>query len=366
MPKTKKSNGEGSISYENDRQTYRARLVAPNGKRISKRFNTKKEAMEWLAVTQADIYKNTYVAPNTLRLGEWISEYLITYKAPKVRPKTLERYIQTAKYLAPIAGVELQKLTAHTVQQCYNELPPMSPSSKNKVHKLLKAAITKACAIDLMARNIMQAVEAPPVPKVEIQVFAKEEISKILQTAKNSRYYSKYYPFFLLAATTGARLGELLGLKTTNVKTGYIYIDNSLQAVRGALMDMPPKTAAGVRKITIAPEVIKVIRSTCSSSGSTLPFSRYVFHTRNDTPISPRNMERIWKALLKEAGVEYRNFHVLRHTMATQLLSNGVSIAEVAKRLGHSKISHTLNLYSHAVPNYDEGIPDILNKAYAL
>ncbi len=366
MPKTKKSNGEGSISYENDRQTYRARLVAPNGKRISKRFNTKKEAMEWLAVTQADIYKNTYVAPNTLRLGEWISEYLITYKAPKVRPKTLERYIQTAKYLAPIAGVELQKLTAHTVQQCYNELPPMSPSSKNKVHKLLKAAITKACAIDLMAKNIMQAVEAPPVPKVEIQVFTTEEISKILQTAKNSRYYSKYYPFFLLAATTGARLGELLGLKTKNVKTDYIYIDNSLQAVRGMLVDMPPKTAAGIRKITISSDVAKVLKLACAPSGTMLSFSRYVFHTRNDTPISPRNMERIWKALLKEACVEYRNFHVLRHTMATQLLSNGVSIAEVAKRLGHSKISHTLNLYSHAVPNYDEGIPDIINKAYAL
>ena len=366
MAKTKKSNGEGTISYESDRKMYRARLVAPDGKRISKRFPTKKEAMEWIAVIQADICKNVYVAPNSLRLGEWLSEYLITYKAPKVRPKTLDRYIQTAKHIAPIAEVELQKLTAHTVQQFYNELPPMSASSKNKVHKLLKAAITKACAIDLLSKNFMQAVEAPPVPKVEVQVFTTEEIGKILQTAKTSRYYSKYYPFFLLAATTGARLGELLGLKAPNVKPNYIYIDNSLQAVRGKLTDMPPKTAAGVRKITIAPEVSKALRLASASSGPVLPFNRYVFHTRNGTPIAPRNMERIWKSLLQEAGVEYKNFHVLRHTMATQLLANGVSIAEVAKRLGHSKISHTLNLYSHAVPNYDEGIPDIISKAYAL
>ena len=262
--------------------------------------------------------------------------------------------------------MELQKLTAHTVQQFYNELPPMSASSKNKVHKLLKAAITKACAIDLVAKNFMQAVEAPSVPKVEVQVFTTEEIGKILQTAKTSRYYSKYYPFFLLAATTGARLGELLGLKAPNVKPNYIYIDNNLQAVRGKLTDMPPKTAAGVRKITIASEVSKALKLASASSGSVLSFNRYVFHTRNGTPIAPRNMERIWKALLQEAGVEYKNFHVLRHTMATQLLANGVSIAEVAKRLGHSKISHTLNLYSHAVPNYDEGIPDIISKAYAL
>ena len=129
MAKTKKSNGEGTISYESDRKMYRARLIAPDGKRISKRFPTKKEAMEWIAVIQADICKNVYVAPNSLRLGEWLSEYLVTYKAPKVRPKTLDRYIQTAKHIVPIAEVELQKLTAHTVQQFYNELPPMSASS---------------------------------------------------------------------------------------------------------------------------------------------------------------------------------------------------------------------------------------------
>ena len=136
--------------------------------------------------------------------------------------------------------------------------------------------------------------------------------------------------------------------------------------MHGKLTDTPPKTAAGVRKINYRAEVSKALRLANASSGSVLPFNRYVFHTRNGTPIAPRNMERIWKALLQEAGVEYKNFHVLRHTMATQLLANGVSIAEVAKRLGHSKISHTLNLYSHAVPNYDEGIPDIINKAYAL
>lgn len=52
--------------------------------------------------------------------------------------------------------------------------------------------------------------------------------------------------------------------------------------------------------------------------------------------------------------------------MATQLLAKGVSIAEVAKRLGHSKISHTLNLYSHAIPDYDKEIPNIIEKIYAI
>ena len=133
---------------------------------------------------EADICKNVYVAPNSLRLGEWLSEYHYYLQSTQGAPRNTDRYIQTAKHIAPIAEVELQKLTAHTVQQFYSELPLMSASSKNKVQKLLKAAITKACAIDLVAKNFMQAVEAPPVPKVEVQVFTTEEIGKILQTAR--------------------------------------------------------------------------------------------------------------------------------------------------------------------------------------
>lgn len=362
---SKKSNGEGSISYEADRKMYRARITDPQGKRLSQRFKTKKEAIEWLALIKADISKNAYIQPNSITLGSWILEFLQTYKAPKVRPKTLERYMQSAAYLSPITNMPLQKLTAHHVQKFYNELPPMSPSSKNKIHKLLKSAVTKACAIDLLAKNFMLAVEAPSVPKVEVQVFTEDEIKNILHTIYTDQYYEKYYPFFLLAVTTGARLGELLGLKTKNIGKGYIFIDNSLQYVRGKLVDMPPKTNAGVRRVTIPSNVESILKAAVYAD-KVRSFDGYVFHTRNGTPYSPRNMERIWKRILVLAGIEHKNFHVLRHTMATQLLANGVSIAEVAKRLGHSKVSHTLNLYSHALPDYDKEIPGILEKIYAV
>ncbi len=363
MPR--KSNGEGSISFETARNKWRAAITDPKGERIVKRFNTRKEAQEWIAVIKSEIYRNVYVPPSNITVGEWIMVFLETYKAAKIRPKTMDRYIQTAKHLAPIASIPLQQLTAHAVQQLYNTLPEMSPSSKNKVHKLLKAAVTKAHATEVISKNVMLAVDAPSVPKVDVQVFTKEEINTILQTVRSSEYYNKYYPFILLAVTTGARLGELLGLKISKVHKGYIYIDNSLQYVRGRLVDMPPKTSASVRRITIAPNVEKLLR-TLSASDKVCPFDGYVFHTKTGTPYSPRNMERTWKNILKAAKLEHKNFHVLRHTMATQLLANGISIAEVAKRLGHSRISHTLNLYSHAIPDYDSGIPNVLEKLYAL
>ena len=178
-----------------------------------------------------------------------------------------------------------------------------------------------------------------------------------MHTVYTDQYYEKYYPFFLLAVTTGARLGELLGLKTKNIGKGYIFIDNSLQYVRGKLVDMPPKTNAGVRRVTIPSNVESILKAAVYAD-KVRSFDGYVFHTRNGTPYSPRNMERIWKRVLVLAGIEHKNFHVLRHTHATQLLANHVPLIEVSRRLGHSKASITLDLYGHAIPGYDKQIPE--------
>ena len=75
-----------------------------------------------------------------------------------------------------------------------------------------------------------------------------------------------------------------------------------------------------------------------------------------------KELERIWKATLKAAGIEHKKFHCLRHTHATQLLASGIPLLEV----GHSKASHTLDLYGHAIPGYDEHLPEKIKNIYSL
>lgn len=79
----------------------------------------------------------------------------------------------------------------------------------------------------------------------------------------------------------------------------------------------------------------------------------------------PRTIERSWKDILRIANVTYKNIHVLRHTHATELLASGVPIIEVSRRLGHNKIGHTLALYGHAIPNYDNKIIGKVRELYA-
>lgn len=93
-----------------------------------------------------------------------------------------------------------------------------------------------------------------------------------------------------------------------------------------------------------------------------------VFATKNNTPISLRNYERFWMNFLSErhANIPYKNFHVLRHTHATELLAAGIAIIEVSRRLGHTKVSHTLDLYGHAIPNYDQQIAGKATQLYVI
>lgn len=367
MPKRSKANGEGSIVYEADRKKYRAYIIDPDGKRLTKRFSIKANADKWLSEIKTDIAKKTYVSVSDKKLLDWIFEYLDVYKKDKIRKKTMERYLQTAKYIAPIGNINLQDLTAHQVQKFYKTLPPMSDSSKSKIHKLLAAAIKKAYVLNIVQKNIMIAVEGPIVRKKEIVIFTQTELKKISDSLKTSQYYSRYYPIYLTAITTGARLGEILGLKRKYVFNGYIKINTSLQVdSNGNLYDEEPKTDAGKRKITIPPE-LQTLLYEIMAQDKIIQLDGYVFHTANGTPISPHNMSyRAWRGILKEAGVPYKTFHCLRHTHATQLLAAGVPILEVAKRLGHSKASHTLNIYGHAIPDYDKSLPEKISKIFIV
>lgn len=73
------------------------------------------------------------------------------------------------------------------------------------------------------------------------------------------------------------------------------------------------------------------------------------------TPISPRNLVRRFKSLLKRAGLPQTiRFHDLRHTHATLLLKQGVHPKVISERLGHSSITITLDTYSHVAPGLQE------------
>ena len=224
----------------------------------------------------------------------------------------------------------------------------------------------------MVNKNIMLAVE-PPKETIykEVEIYTPEEIEKIITNLPNMQFgLNKHYQIIILAITTGMRLGELLGLRWCDVgfKKKEVHIRQSLQySTSTGVVFEPPKSKAGVRKISIPEKVIKSLEELLEQEkvidikGKTL-----CFKTEKGTPLNPSNFRRAWESIQRLASVEYKNFHVLRHTHATQLLANNIPIIEVSRRLGHARVSHTLDIYGHAIPNYDQSISEEVSNIYKL
>lgn len=353
---TKRQNNTGSIYFDKARNRFRASFIAPNGDRIFKRFLVKEEAEIWLTTQLADIYRGAFIPIDDITYGEWLVKWLELYCQPNVNDKTYLGYLATAKHLEPIYNLPLQKMTALDVRTFMAKVQG-SDITRKKIYHMLKTSVKQAYDDDFIAKNIMSGVKPPKVLRRDLQIFTQEEISKILDTISESEDFQKYYTLFLTYILTGARAGEILALHYNNIGDGYIEIKTAITDTAGVPTEHPyVKTAASYRRITISKDLEKRLRS-CALRAP-VSMQRYVFHTKNGTPYSVRNTSRTWKSILAAAGVAHRKLHALRHTHATQLLANGIPLLEVAKRLGHSKPSHTLNLYGHYVPGYDEGIPD--------
>ena len=261
----KKENGEGSIYFEKARNKYCAAIIDPEGKRLRKRFVERDEAKQWLLDMKAQFLRNEYVAPNSITLGEWIMEWLATFKQD-LRDKSKLQYVQTSKKLKPIANIPLQDITPITVQKFMNKLPAsMASSSKKKVYQLLFTVAKKAFNLGMINKNFMAPVEPPTVKTHDIEIFTQNEISSILAYLKSDQISSnlaKLYPFILLTITTRARLGELLALKWENVdlSENKIHIVFNMQYIpHKGIIENPPKAAAGVRYITLPVTVVQVL-----------------------------------------------------------------------------------------------------------
>lgn len=191
---------------------------------------------------------------------------------------------------------------------------------------------------------------------------------------------------------TGLRRSEVLGLTWSAVdfESGQISIRQKLIVERKrnekrtedeAIKIRKPKTKSGIRTLYIDADTLQHLRSWKAFQASALhlvmPDGKALSQTE-ETPVCvgdngswlrPSSISRWWgtataKGFRDEIGFGGLNMHELRHTQATMLLGAGVDVKTVQTRMGHSKSSHTLDLYAHAIPANDKAAADIMGAIY--
>jgi integrase len=237
---------------------------------------------------------------------------------------------------------------------------PVYPASNHKQHVVLHKALKAAVADGLIPRNAAAGLKLPRITREEIDPLTEEEARRLLETVRGARLEALY----VLALSTGMRLGELLALKWEDVdlEDGRLRVRRTLTHAGKSFVLGEPKTKNSRRTIRLTKGAISALKAHLSRQleemermGSLYQPGGLIFATEGGTIVNPSNLRnRSFKPLLKRADLQPIRFHDLRHTCATLLLSKSVNPKVVSEMLGHASISITLDIYSHLLPDMQE------------
>jgi integrase len=222
---------------------------------------------------------------------------------------------------------------------------------------VLGLALKRAVRWNLVGRNVAALTDGPKVERPPIQPLSEEAVQIMLKSIAGHRLEALY----IMALSVAMRRGEILGLRWDDIDLDArkLSVIQSLQRVNGKLQLLPLKTQSSARLISLPERLIAALkRHRVRQKEEQLAagpewcgnVNGLVFTSIIGTPAEPRNVVRQFKSLLTKAGLGDTKFHNLRHTCATLLLKDNAHPKQVQALLGHSRISQTLDTYSHIVP----------------
>ncbi len=219
-----------------------------------------------------------------------------------------------------------------------------------------------------MPFNTADRATPPAQTKKEVDAFEPEEIAAIISALEDEPL--KWRVLINLLLVTGCRRGKVLGLRWDKVdfEKNQIYIcNNVLYRSDIGIFEDTPKTAKSIRYVALPLETMKLLwQYRVWQNQERLRLGEYfqdqglLFTQDSGGPMHPDSVTTWLSRFSKRHNLPRIHPHTFRHTAATLLLYNGVDVATVAKRLGHSQVSTTLDVYSHVLEKADRESADIL------
>ncbi len=278
------------------------------------------------------------------------------------------------KYVIPFFKEEESRQITEDSVFCFvktiRENTGLADSSKKKYLTIFKIALKEILIGAPESLSIIEQVKVPKPEDKEVKVFSLKEQRLIENAALNSK--DKRATGIILSFYTGIRLGELCSLKWGDIdmEAGTLSIARTVSRIKRfeegenktALQVGAPKSRKSLRKMPLPDFLLKMSQERGISHASP---DHYIF-SDGDTPLDPRCFQKLYKKLLKEAHVQDRKFHAIRHTFATRALELGVDVKTISELLGHSSVSITLNVYSHSLMEQKKAAIEKFNHMYLL
>jgi integrase len=327
-------------------------FVSHNGKRTSRKVGDKKAAESVASTIRAKLQLGEFGFEEKKPVPtfkEYSQKWLDGYVRINLRESTFDEYESVLRnHVLPVFKNEkIDSLNGGDVRDFLLSKYSSGLSQKRVllVKDVISGVLNYALDEELIKINPTSGITKRLFPKSGAQkktvsekdVFTKEELDLFLGTCESD--YPQYYPFFLMAARTGMRLGELLALKWEDVdlENGFIWVRRSYR--RGRFTR--PKNGKS-RKVEMSDQLKDVLKS--QLKGRFREVSEFV-HQNNDNIMAQNFIRREYFRIIKKAKIRKIKLHGLRHAFCTHLLSAGVSPYYVSQQAGHSSISITCDVY---------------------
>ncbi|MDR0294028.1 MAG: site-specific integrase [Oscillospiraceae bacterium] len=382
----RRANGEGSVRQLKN-GSWEARIMVgtrADGKPVIKTFTAKKRAVAAKRLADFIAGVRTAAAPRPARetVGEWMEAWLCGYAATQVKTSTRVSYENIARnQIIPRLGrFRLTSLQRGDVDEFYQSLlrdgradgkGGLSPKTVRNVHIVLHRALREAVTRGRIDKNPASAANVPS-PKSARAKRRFEVLTLGEQRALTALCgQDPAGAAVVTALNTGLRLGELLGLRWSDVDfaAGTISVSRQLSRLRdytpGAetrtrlALENGAKTGSSVRVIPMDRTLRdRLLAYKAAQNAGTPPESPgdgpvppdMVFTGRDGGFFDPATFRYRYRRLLREAGAGRHTVHALRHTFATRALEAGVPVKAVSQILGHAGSQITMDTYSHVLP----------------
>lgn len=388
-----KANGEGTIYTEkrNGKNYYRGQISLgydDKGKLIRKSFSgySKQEVIKKMNEYQ---YKNNaglLPSDDKITLQQWFKTWLFEFRINDLKPSSFERYEGIyRKYIlnSPIGKMSLSELRAKDIQKYYNSLSNkgISPNVVNTINGFLYTCLESALKQNYIPQNYCKLIILPKIIKEdEFTVLTLEEQNIFLNAIQGHKYQAA----FTLALGTGLRLGELLGLKWSDIdfNKNTVSISRSIKRTtlindegerNSQVLEQLPKTKTSIREVPIPSNIIENLKQyrekqllVKKENKDVYNDNDYIFSDKLGNPLDPKRIPRNFKSILKKTGLKDIKFHSLRHTYATRLFEADVPIKTVQALMGHSDITTTMNIYTHVMPEQKNKAVEKIDKLFKI
>lgn len=328
------------------------------------------------AETKRDEYKKLLAAglkdvnPTlSTSIHDWLFEVI---KPSGIKDSTFARYYDhyNAIKKTELTMVRVKQISAMAIQKILNQFSESeSYNFVDLIRKFLKRHFEYLVGTDVILRNPMTGVQMPNKAKekrkkkgFDYNPYTRVEKEMILLYMEQN--HPVYWTITSILFKIGAREGEILGLKTNDIKKDHIIIDSSLAWVKVISRDGTyhyeyqndsTKNASSERIIYVDEKVKALLRKAKIEKnknrlklGKSFQQSDLVFVNDTGTPIDANSYRKYVKTVQKRLGLPTKNIHCIRHTFVTECFERGVDEMTVQEIIGHTKGSNiTREVYTH-------------------